>query len=262
MSLTKQQKQQVEEVLKNSLRHKFQNYNPEPAAMPFHTRLLGKDRLALFSFIHSLNTNFGTSIFEPVALALAASSFKSAEAQATVGTEISSESHKVIQEIMDNLSTASVTPNKPLEIEAIRKVCRTGEMKKVKPTKVDVKLVGLDDTIYLFDIKTAKPNAGGFKEFKRTLLEWVAVTLAINPKAKVESIIAIPYNPYDPKPYSRWTMRGMIDLDNELKVAEEFWDFLGGKGAFTDLLNIFEQVGLELRVEIDAYFKKFKNIEN
>lgn len=37
--------------------------------MPFHTRLLGKDRMALFSFIHSLNTNFGTSIFEPVALA-------------------------------------------------------------------------------------------------------------------------------------------------------------------------------------------------
>ena len=64
-------------------------------------------------------------------------------------------------------------------------------------------------------------------------------------------------NPYDPKPYSRWTMRGMIDLDNELKVAEEFWDFLGGKGAFTDLLSIFEKVGLDLRVEIDAYFSRY-----
>ncbi|HMW08742.1 MAG TPA: TdeIII family type II restriction endonuclease [Leptospiraceae bacterium] len=259
MPLTKQQKLNVENVLKTSLRHKFENYNPEPAAMPFHTRLLGKDRLALFSFIHSLNTNFGTSIFEPVALALAADSFKSAESQATAGTEISSEAHRVIQEIMDGLATAAATPNKPQEIEAIRKVCNKGEMKKVKPTKVDVKLVGFDETIYLFDIKTAKPNAGGFKEFKRTLLEWVAVTLALNPKAKIESIIAIPYNPYDPKPYSRWTMRGMIDLENELKVAEEFWDFLGGKGAFQDLLVIFEKVGLELREEIDAYFQKFNN---
>ncbi|MBK6609032.1 MAG: TdeIII family type II restriction endonuclease [Leptospiraceae bacterium] len=257
MSLTKQQKQQVEDVLKNSLRHKFQNYNPEPASMPFHTRLLGKDRLALFSFIHSLNTNFGTSIFEPVALALAATSFKSAESQATAGTEISSEAHRVIQDIMDKLATAEIEPNKPKEIEAIREVCRKGEMKTVKPTKIDVKLIGTDETIYLFDIKTAKPNAGGFKEFKRTLLEWVAVTLAINPKANVQTIIAIPYNPYDPKPYSRWTMRGMIDLDNELKVAEEFWDFLGGKGAFTDLLSIFEKVGLDLRGEIDAYFSRY-----
>ena len=39
--------------------------------MPFHTRLLGTDRLALYSFIHSLNTNSGTSVFEPVAVALA-----------------------------------------------------------------------------------------------------------------------------------------------------------------------------------------------
>jgi hypothetical protein len=158
---------------------------------------------------------------------------------------------------MDRLSTAETTPNKIIEIEAIRKVCRKGEMKTVKPTKVDVKLIAEDETIYLFDIKTAKPNAGGFKEFKRTLLEWIAVTLAKNPKVNVQTIIAIPYNPYDPKPYSRWTMRGMIDLENELKVAEEFWDFLGGKGSFTDLLSIFEKVGLELRPEIDAYFARY-----
>ena len=53
MALSVHQIQNVENILKNSLRHKFQNYNPEPASMPFHTRLLGKDRMALFSFIHS-----------------------------------------------------------------------------------------------------------------------------------------------------------------------------------------------------------------
>jgi type II restriction enzyme len=133
-------------------------------------------------------------------------------------------------------------------------------MKTVKPTKVDVKLIGHDDTIYLFDIKTAKPNAGGFKEFKRTLLEWVATTLAANPEANVQSIIAIPYNPYEPQPYNRWTMRGMLDLENELKVANEFWDFLGGEGAYVDLLDIFERIGIELRPEIDDYFERYKRL--
>ena len=47
-----QQKVNIEKILKESLRNKFQHYNPEPAVMPFHTRLLGKDRMALFSFIH------------------------------------------------------------------------------------------------------------------------------------------------------------------------------------------------------------------
>lgn len=257
MALTQQQIVQVETVLRKSLRSKFQNYKPEPAVMPFHTRLLGKDRMALFSFIHSLNTNFGTSIFEPVAKAIALSAFASAESQQIAGNQISSEAHRVIQNIMDGLAVATCMPDKVAEINAIRAVCRSGDMITVKPTKVDVKLVSHDGTIYLFDIKTAKPNAGGFKEFKRTLLEWVATTLAANPSANVQSIIAIPYNPYEPQPYNRWTMRGMLDLENELKVGSEFWDFLGGQGAYTNLLDIFERIGLELRPEIDAYFTRY-----
>jgi len=246
----------IQEVLRSCLRHKFQNYSPEPASMPFHTRLLGKDRLALFSFIHSLNTNFGTAIFEPVALTLAKKNFKTAKSQAKVGGQISEGAHRVIQEIMDEIATAERSPNKPKEIEAIRKVCQKGKMKKVKPTVVDVWLESKSNELFLFDIKTAKPNAGGFKEFKRTLLEWVAAVLAEDPKAKVNTIIAIPYNPYEPQPYNRWTMRGMLDLPNELKVAEEFWDFLGGKGTYNELLDCFEKVGVELRPEIDKYFSK------
>ncbi|HMU44495.1 MAG TPA: TdeIII family type II restriction endonuclease [Ignavibacteriaceae bacterium] len=258
MPLTQIQKDNVSIVLKNSLLNKFQNHNPEPASMPFHTRLLGKDRLALYQFIHSLNTNFGTTIFEPVALALASSRFAKAESQQKAGNQISSEVHRVIQNIMDGLSTASISPNKIEEIEAIRSVCNQGTMNNVNLTKVDIKLTASDGLIYYFDLKTAKPNAGGFKEFKRTLLEWVAATLAENPNANVQSFIAIPYNPYEPKPYTRWTIRGMLDLDNELKVAKEFWDFIGGEGAYEDLLDCFEQVGIEMRDEIDKYFSRFK----
>jgi type II restriction enzyme len=257
MPLSNRQKQHIQQVITNSLRNKFQNYNPEPASMPFHFRLLGKDRIALYSFIHSLSTNFGTSIFEPVAKSLAALNFANAESQQKAGLQISSEAQQVIQNIMDNLTTAVAIPNKPQEIEAIRAVCQKGDMKTVKPTKIDLKLTKQNGTIYLFDIKTAKPNAGGFKEFKRTLLEWVAATLATNPTANVQTLIAIPYNPYEPQPYNRWTMRGMLDLENELKVADEFWDFLGGKGAYTELLDCFEKAGIELRPEIDDYFANF-----
>jgi type II restriction enzyme len=49
----------------------------------------------------------------------------------------------------------------------------------------------------------------------------------------------------------------MFDLQHELKVAEEFWDFLGGEGTYTELLDCFEKAGVELRPEIDDYFGKF-----
>ena len=70
MALSKEQITSVEEVLKASLRNKFQNYKPEPASMPFHTRLLGKDRLALYSFMHSLISTFGKSILKRLLLKL------------------------------------------------------------------------------------------------------------------------------------------------------------------------------------------------
>ncbi|HPN37158.1 MAG TPA: TdeIII family type II restriction endonuclease [Melioribacteraceae bacterium] len=241
-----------------ALRKKLENYNPEPASMPFHKRLLGQDRIALFSFIQSLNTNFGVTIFEPIAVEFAKQKFKIAETQQTAGKYIFSEAHNQIQHIIDELATQNIIPTKEQEIERLRKVCRTGTKIPVKLTKVDLKLIDFDDKIYLIDIKTAKPNFGQFKEFKRTLLEWVAATLADNPTADIQTLIAIPYNPYEPKPYDRWTMKGMIDINNELKVAAEFWDFLSKTTVYNDLLDLFEEVGNILRPEIDKYFSKFR----
>ncbi len=171
--------------MRTALRNNFFKYKPEPAAMPFHTRLLGTDRLALYSFIHSLNTNFGTRVFEPVAVALAKSNFADAKAQMKAGDYISEGAFQVIQNIMTDLTAAQGTPDKASEIERISAVCRAGEMIKVKPTKIDVFVESKNGELFLFDIKTAKPNAGGFKEFKRTLLEWIAAVLADAPDAKV-----------------------------------------------------------------------------
>ena len=243
MPLTKEQIKLIENAIKDSLRKKFQTYNPETKNMPFHYRLLGRDRMALFSFIHSLNTTFGTSIFEPVAEILASLNFEFAQKQYVVGDTISEQAQFEIQRIMNEL-TIGKNPNKAKEIERIRKVCNKGTMNKLKTVKVDLFVQSADGTVHLFDLKTAKPNISNFKDFKRTLLEWIAIFLAKNPNAKVESYIAIPYNPYEPRPYERWTLKGMLDLDNELKVGKDLWDFLGNDGTYEELLNCFERAGL------------------
>jgi len=258
MGLNNEQKDYIEEVIINCLRAKFQHYKPESNNMPFHYRLLGKDRMALYSFIQSSNTTFGTSVFEPVAVALAKNNFKKVEKQYAIGNQISSECQNVIQAIMNKLTLGS-TPNKQEEIELIRAAASKGNINKMKTVKVDLYLETHDGEMFFFDLKTAKPNISNFKDFKRTLLEWVGIALTNNPNAKVNSLIAIPYNPYEPQPYERWTIKGMLNDPKELLVGKEFWDFLGGDGAYEDLLVCFEQAGIILRPEIDDYFLKFKN---
>lgn len=258
MALSSEKKLQLKNVVKESLRNKFKNYKPETKHMPFHYRLLGKDRMALFSFIQSLNTTFGTSIYEPAAIELAKGRFAKANSQVTPFNKISSDAQIKIQEIMDELTSANQEPDKIKELDKLRLVCRSGQMHKVNLTKVDIWLESFDGEIFMIDIKTVKPNIGSFQTHKRTLLEWVASEMSRNPNTNVNSLIAIPYNPYEPEPYKRWTIRGMLDLHHELLVAEELWGFIGGEGAYHDLLDCFEEAGIELREEIDNYFAIFE----
>ena len=79
MTLSKQQYNEIKHFLISKIKEKLAEYNPETSSMPFHFRLLGKDRMALFSFIQSVNTTLGTSIFEKVGQIIAQPSVKEAK---------------------------------------------------------------------------------------------------------------------------------------------------------------------------------------
>jgi type II restriction enzyme len=257
MALTIEQKEYIQQVIANCLRNKFKNYTPKDNHSPFHFRLLGGDRMALHSFIHSILTSFGTSVFEPVAVALAKKRFVRAEAQYFIGDTIYSDCQTNITEIINKL-TVDGASNKTNELKVLQNSL-TGKLNRLKPAKADLFVENEQGEQYFFDLKTAKPNKGDFQEFKRTLLVWAGITFTANKDVKVHTLIGIPYNPYEPETYQSqsWTMKGMFDLQHELKVADEFWNFLGGEGTYTELLDCFEKAGVELRTEIDDYFGKF-----
>lgn len=256
MALTNEQREEIKNVISNCLRNKFKNYVPQNNYMPFHFRLLGKDRMALYSFMQSLLTTFGTSVFEPVAAALAKTKFARVETQYVVGNTIYSQCQQCVQTIINEL-TIQAKPDKINELSRLNNSLR-GDINSLKPMKVDLFLETETGEQYFFDLKTAKPNKGDFQKYKQTLLEWAGIAYTNNKSIKVHSLIAIPYNPYHPEPYQFWTLAGMLDLKEELMVAERFWNFLGGDGAYDELLECFESAGIELRGEIDKYFSRFK----
>jgi len=260
MALTTQQSKKIKEYLVDKIRQKLSVYSPETNSMPFHFRLLGKDRMALFSFIQSVNTMLGTSIFEQVGEMIAEPGVKRAIGQYK-GLEgfISSEAVLKIDNIMRNLRSALRTPDKERETKEVLTVVSKGDMGKKFKKRVDLFVEMKDETEYYFEIKTAKPNINEFTGIKKQMLDWIAMRGSENTKVKVKTIVAIPYNPYEPKPYERWTLQGLFDLKEEVLVGIEFWDLLGGKGTYKGLLKVFEKAGLELYDEID---KKMKDLNN
>jgi len=70
VSISSKTADDISNLLIKTVLGKLKKYKPETYYMPFQYRLLGKDRYALFSFIHSMNTTFGMSIWEQVAVIL------------------------------------------------------------------------------------------------------------------------------------------------------------------------------------------------
>lgn len=260
MALTDQQGKEIRDYLVEKIRRKLATYNPETNSMPFHFRLLGKDRMALFSFIHSVNTMLGTSIFEQVGKLIAEPRSNQAIGQyKELDGYISSEAVLKIDNIMRDLRSASSTPDKEKETEEILAVANKGSLGKKLKKRVDLFVEMKNGIEYFFEVKSAKPNINEFTGIKKQMLDWIAMRGSTKPKTTIKTIVAIPYNPYEPKPYERWTLQGLFDLQQEVLVGSEFWDLLGGKNTYEDLLLVFEQAGLELYDEIDTKMKSLNN---
>jgi type II restriction enzyme len=260
MALTTQQNKQIKEYLVEKIRQKLATYNPETNSMPFHFRLLGKDRMALFSFIQSVNTMLGTSIFEQVGKMISEPRASRAIGQyKEFEGYVSSEAVLKIDSIMRDLRSAARKPDKEKETKEVLAVASKGDLGKKLKKRVDLFVEMKDGTEYYFEVKTAKPNINEFTGIKKQMLDWIAMRGSEKPKATIKTIVAIPYNPYEPKPYERWTLQGLFDLRQEVLVGPEFWDLLGGKNTYEDLLKVFELAGLELYGEID---KKMKSLNN
>ncbi|MEW5955082.1 MAG: TdeIII family type II restriction endonuclease [Candidatus Micrarchaeota archaeon] len=245
MALDREQKTEIAKHLREKISEKLESYARETTPMPFHTRLFGEERMATYSFIQSCNTMLGTSIFEQVAEIIAKPHFAEVSTQYDLRGKISNEEVAVIEEILRSLTSAKTSADKLNEVKRILSV--KPSKSKTEKSRVDLRVVDKNGLEYFFDVTSPKPNMKEFKELKRKLLTWTALS-----KKPVVTALAIPYNPYHPQPYERWTLRGLYDLKNEVFVEQDFWDFLGGKGAFFDLLQIFEEVGRELNPKINT----------
>lgn len=101
-----------------------------------------------------------------------------------------------------------------------------------------------------------------FVALKLKLLRWTALRLSQDKNAKVFTMLAIPYNPYYPEPYQRWTLKGLYDLERgEILVGDEFWNFVAGANIYEELLDVFQDAGEKLKSEIDQKFIEFRMIE-
>jgi len=249
MGLDKEQVEKIKEILRTKLNDKLSKYARETVSMPFLVKLMqDSEKVASYSFIHSLATTLGMSVYEQVSKIVAEPNFDEVETSYDVEGEITNEENSIISKILQEIKNRTRKADKEKEIKEILE-CGNDGGRKIK-IRADLFLKKGGEEYYI-EIKTAKPNIDVFVKSKQKLLEWVALR-----KKNVHTILAIPYNPYSPEPYSRFTMQGFLDEEEELYVAEKFWELLGGKGTYKEVLEIFDEVGKEFKEKIQGKIKE------
>lgn len=251
MALSNKQKASIVALLSTKLEAKIKSYGRETTSMPFLARLIqDNEKIAAYSFIHSMATTLGMSIYEDVSVIIASETAEESFRNYGVGRAISKEQKTVIADIVAKLRNGARTAKISDEIkEVLAASAQNGEFQK--SGNIADFYMKRDGQEYYFEIKTVKPNIDVFEKSKTKLLEWVA-----RRRMPVKVYLAFPYNPYHPKPYHRFTESGMMDSRNDFLVGDEYWDFIGGENTFTELLATFDAVGKEFKEQLNQKFKQ------
>ena len=113
------------------------------------------------------------------------------------------------------------------------------------------------DTKYAFELKAPLPNSDQTKVSKEKMFK----LLAMKPKQVDYAYYALAYNPYGKKKDYRWTfpMRWFnMHQDKSVLIGDEFWELIGGKGAYKNFIKEINLLGKEYRERI---YREFLEIE-
>ncbi len=259
MALTNKLQTKIHDFLKEKLLKKIDEYslNDDDSSKPFQYALFTKKGYLAKGFIHGCETALG-NWHESIAKIIATQNFEIAEklqgANKLKG-QVTNEAQKTFENILSDLDSATREPDHKEEAAEIFNASQNSNKIVSRIQTVDLFLKRENGEEIYFEIKGPKPNKNEMRAAKRDLLEILAIKAHEGKKVKI--YLGMYYNPYFPKDYQRWTCLKFFNKGQDFLIGKDFWDFLGGAGAYENLIKIYEDVGEEIRPVLD---KKFKDL--
>ena len=261
--LNKNQAQVLQKVKKHLLevmKLKLLKYSPETSYMPFQKAIVGEKYRAIYSFVHSVSTTFGMSLWEQFAETLGKEAGMKVSRQYDIPFSISNDTDTKINNILKKIKRKETICNTVEINKLIKEFTKPGDTGITDEDKrVDVFIEDKNKNLFFIDITSPKPNIKEFGAMKLKLMRWTAIGYANYDAKSVQSLLCMPYNPSFPKPYKRFGGDITCDFKNDIKIQNEFWDTIAGFPVYDELVNIFEIVGKEIRSKLEERMKTFKD---
>jgi hypothetical protein len=234
----------VEKGLKIALENKMSSYKRETKYMPFMDGIFGKKNTAIYSFGISIATWFGQNTkggYEEIARILGEAAGKEVKTQYHIPYNINKTTSNKIYDLYQNIRKKKLNPDVDDLSKKIESFAEKGEGTH-EDKVVDVFIKDKENNLIFIDISSPKSNMKEAGALKLKLMNWLALGYANFEYNSISAIIGFPYNPYHPKPYSRFSTQ-IFDKDKDILIQEKFWDTIAGFEIYDDLIKTVQKVG-------------------
>jgi hypothetical protein len=226
-------------------------YSADGECKPFHEAMLPDGVLRITEFERSFSTTLGHT-FEECARLIATQRFKTAARKFRLTGDVSAAALSTIDSITSDIDSNGMQHDYR---ELTRMVAQTytGDMTALKRPRIfDLFLEDFEGNEIYFEMKSPKPNKDQCTRATGRLLLVHAIRRQA-PKS-VRTYYAMAYNPYGDRRdhYDHNFALRYLDIDNEVLIADEFWDLVGGPGTSKEVLEIYQEVGREKGPDIIA----------
>lgn len=214
--------------------------------------LIPKER-KIRSIVGGLETSLGTTLWEPLAKALAKENgFQVIEKDLQCPANMPANLSNTLQTIIDERTKRSGLYNAESSHAEIKRICQSFISRPIdkfeKPPRgrgVDIWLQK-ENINYFFDTKTVQPNVDKLTTCMQQVLTWYAYFYSWQPMESAVARIVFPYNPTPAKDF--WdTVIGKgkpLEPNQEAWVENQFWDFCSG---LTNTYSLITESFVELK---------------
>lgn len=245
-------KESIKSILRNCVSRAFErtfNENKAKDYKPFHEALLSNKIIIASSFERSFSTSFGQGPIEEISMKLAQSTGADSKRQYRTQVNINQGAIDEIERILSALDSNDSKPNWARELERVTAFKKGSYI--VRDVISDLWIQRGSQEIFI-SIKTVKPNKD------QTLLAKKNMLLLKAHNYSYQTYFSLFYNPNGPDradynwaiPFKFFAMK----TDPCVLIGEEYWDFLGGKGTYIEMLKLFEEVGAETQEKFNNTF--------
>lgn len=235
-------KREIKQILlscvENAIKRTNKKIETNSSPKPFHTALLTTDIVRISSFERSFSTSFGQGPIERISRLVAINNGFEASLQKESMVNIFKGAVDEIERISSALRGGAQKPNWKQEIKTVSAFRKGDTVIRRVISDLYLKKSGVE---YFISIKTVTPNLDQSEIAKKDML------LLKAENKDYQTYFGLYYNPsgFSRSDYKHSFPMKIFDMHSDecVLIGKDYWDFLGGEGAYEELITIFAEVG-------------------